>query len=756
MYVTVRASGACARSVASSPSDRSRLRPSGRRLAGIRAAAYQRERVGEEQRGAEREHQLAQDLVVEAHRREPYRRALRQPRGGTPAEAALQRLHGPPAGVRLHRSGDPLVDGRPTGARTCWSQRDSRRPRGTISVSVPRSGRSPRPVLRTRKQRARIPAIVTAGRRRTSYAPAATATRSTSDAGSAPAASPKRGTRPLVHEIAVVAAVRRARPSSHVPDTSTCNAVIARLAHRLAQHAPAGERARELVASPTSSRAHRLASARRARARPPDPVRPRRRAARPHARAAVHSTTTAASENPPAAMRRSNAPSAEPTQSSRASHRDQPTAARSERRTASDATCETAPMRLLVARCSVTYEGRLGARLAPGVRLVLLQGRRLDRDPLRRQGVQAAQLDEPAVRDRRTATASIVATQPEGRDARDHAARGAARHRRSSSATIPASRRTASRPSCNSCSRRASPRSATTSCSCAASSRPTSARSTCSAATATGRAVVVEVKRVGEIAGVDQLLRYQERLDRDPQFAPTAGMFVAQQIKPQAASTRRARASPASRSISRACAATSIPTSSCSERDSTGARRPAPASAPTGPASSPRSARSSPTPAATSSRPISTPTPRPGCSCSASSSTSTRRATSSRDGVRADRRALRDGLVAPRPRGRGRASRCSRRARATASPICSCASRSARFPARSCSSRRITTRTRELVERFDMPFHHLPVAATAEHAPRRSTRSARCSTSTAPDVVVLARYMRMLPRVARRARGNSG
>jgi len=49
-----------------------------------------------------------------------------------------------------------------------------------------------------------------------------------------------------------------------------------------------------------------------------------------------------------------------------------------------------------------------------------------------------------------------------------------------------------------------------------------------------GRAVVVEVKRIGEIAGVEQLLRYQERLDRDPQFAPTAGMLVAQQIKPQA------------------------------------------------------------------------------------------------------------------------------------------------------------------------------------------------------------------------------
>jgi len=49
-----------------------------------------------------------------------------------------------------------------------------------------------------------------------------------------------------------------------------------------------------------------------------------------------------------------------------------------------------------------------------------------------------------------------------------------------------------------------------------------------------GTAVVVEVKRVGDIAGVEQLLRYQERLDRDPQYAPTVGMFVAQQIKPQA------------------------------------------------------------------------------------------------------------------------------------------------------------------------------------------------------------------------------
>ena len=51
---------------------------------------------------------------------------------------------------------------------------------------------------------------------------------------------------------------------------------------------------------------------------------------------------------------------------------------------------------------------------------------------------------------------------------------------------------------------------------------------------AEGNAVVVEIKRIGEIAGVDQLLRYQERLDLDGTLAPTRGMFVATRIKPQA------------------------------------------------------------------------------------------------------------------------------------------------------------------------------------------------------------------------------
>lgn len=46
--------------------------------------------------------------------------------------------------------------------------------------------------------------------------------------------------------------------------------------------------------------------------------------------------------------------------------------------------------------------------------------------------------------------------------------------------------------------------------------------------------VAVEVKRRGEIDGVEQLTRYLELLNRDPALAPVRGVFAAQQIKPQA------------------------------------------------------------------------------------------------------------------------------------------------------------------------------------------------------------------------------
>jgi endonuclease len=51
---------------------------------------------------------------------------------------------------------------------------------------------------------------------------------------------------------------------------------------------------------------------------------------------------------------------------------------------------------------------------------------------------------------------------------------------------------------------------------------------------ADGRCVAVEIKRRGEIDGVEQLTRYLELLNRDPLLAPVTGIFAAQEIKPQA------------------------------------------------------------------------------------------------------------------------------------------------------------------------------------------------------------------------------
>ena len=51
---------------------------------------------------------------------------------------------------------------------------------------------------------------------------------------------------------------------------------------------------------------------------------------------------------------------------------------------------------------------------------------------------------------------------------------------------------------------------------------------------ATGSYVAVEIKRRGEIDGVEQLRRYLERLNRDPLLRPVTGIFAAQRVKPQA------------------------------------------------------------------------------------------------------------------------------------------------------------------------------------------------------------------------------
>jgi len=53
--------------------------------------------------------------------------------------------------------------------------------------------------------------------------------------------------------------------------------------------------------------------------------------------------------------------------------------------------------------------------------------------------------------------------------------------------------------------------------------------------------VAIEVKRRGEIDGVEQLARYIERLDNDVRLAPVRGIFAAQTITPQARVMAEAR-----------------------------------------------------------------------------------------------------------------------------------------------------------------------------------------------------------------------
>jgi endonuclease len=49
-----------------------------------------------------------------------------------------------------------------------------------------------------------------------------------------------------------------------------------------------------------------------------------------------------------------------------------------------------------------------------------------------------------------------------------------------------------------------------------------------------GATVAIEIKRRGEIDGVEQLTRYLELLNRDSTLRPVRGLFAAQEIKPQA------------------------------------------------------------------------------------------------------------------------------------------------------------------------------------------------------------------------------
>ncbi len=56
-----------------------------------------------------------------------------------------------------------------------------------------------------------------------------------------------------------------------------------------------------------------------------------------------------------------------------------------------------------------------------------------------------------------------------------------------------------------------------------------------------GGSVAIEIKRRGDIDGLEQLTRYLELMNRDPRLAPVAGIFAAQEIKPQARMLARDR-----------------------------------------------------------------------------------------------------------------------------------------------------------------------------------------------------------------------
>ncbi len=58
---------------------------------------------------------------------------------------------------------------------------------------------------------------------------------------------------------------------------------------------------------------------------------------------------------------------------------------------------------------------------------------------------------------------------------------------------------------------------------------------------ASGQVVAIEVKRRGEIDGVEQLARYIERLHLDSSLGAVRGVFVAQSVKPQAKVLAEAR-----------------------------------------------------------------------------------------------------------------------------------------------------------------------------------------------------------------------
>ena len=357
----MRASGACARSVARSAGRVASCRDGSRVVA---APTHECEHVREEQRAAQREHQLAHDLVVEAHSGEHYRRASRIYRRGfgpkpapafrsrwseTPrfTERATRRRHRPSCARSVRLSGHAVAEEAHVGLRSEIGElhRGRSRTRGSSGPA--------RPAIDAPGRRTHV--VRNRPRRRRASPPTAGA--------------PPRGaashTATFVHQIALVRLTRPGRRSSRFPRCSTCSTGVRLPCIDCWSARPFGKR-------PVKSR-----SSDQLPARPP-PSAPRARSPRadPAVRAGVgvrrrrwptvHTNTTAARKRHrrQSPIRRSTA--TEPTQ---AFGRRTASAYGRRRRAFGriDAACETAPH--AVARRALLGRLRGPARRVPRTRL---------------------------------------------------------------------------------------------------------------------------------------------------------------------------------------------------------------------------------------------------------------------------------------------------------------------------------------------------------------------------------------------------
>ena len=224
-------------------------------------------------------------------------------------------------------------------------------------------------------------------------------------------------------------------------------------------------------------------------------------------------------------------------------------------------------MRLIVARCEVTYTGRLNAYLPESTRLLMVKA----------DGSVLVHADAGGYKPLNWMTPPTVFE-----DAGD----------RSSSASAPAAARTGSRSGCSRCSPTSSTRWARR-----RRSRRTASSATCRCARREpersseglrlvrrewptdigpvdlmcrdedGAWVAVEIKRVGTIDAVEQLMRYLERIRARPGAGRCRGILAAQQFKPQAVTLAEARGIRCVEVDLACCAASASPSSPCSRSD---------------------------------------------------------------------------------------------------------------------------------------------------------------------------------------------